>query len=239
VTRVVCTSDLHENWIDVPEGDVLLVAGDITYGFKGDYASQQAVLSHDFFQWAMEQPVEKVVVIAGNHDQSVQAWGWPIVPAKGDKIVYLEDEGVDVCGLRIWGTPWQPYFYSWAFNAPERHGERFLKSKFDLIPDETDIIVCHGPPYGYGDHEPNGMYDHLGYGDTQPRLGSRALADAVRRVDPSLMVCGHIHFGRGVYDVQGKRTQVVNAALVNNKYQAVHSPYVFDVESDQRAVAVG
>lgn len=235
MTRVVCVSDLHENWIDTPECDLLLVAGDLTFGFKHDYASQHKAIATDFFRWATEQPCEKVVCIAGNHDQSVQAWGWPIVG--DDKIVYLQDAGADVCGFRIWGTPWQPWFYNWAFNAPKRGGERFLKGVFDEIPDDTDIIICHGPPYSYGDHEVDGMYEGLGYGDTPKRSGSRALASAVRRVDPLLMVCGHIHQGYGVYNVHGKQTKVANAAIVNYEYKPVNDPLVFDIE-DGRVTAV-
>lgn len=229
MTRVVCVSDLHENWIDTPECDLLLIAGDLTFGFKGDYASQQKTIATDFFQWAMEQPAEKVVCIAGNHDQSVQAWGWPIVPEVGDKLIYLQDSGVDVCGKRIWGTPWQPWFYSWAFNAPKRNGERFLKSKFDLIPDDTDIVICHGPPWGHGDHENDGMYSHAGYGDTPKRSGSHAMHDALYRVEPELMVCGHIHQGYGEYSMTGIDTKVVNAAVVNYEYKPVNEPVIVNL----------
>jgi hypothetical protein len=36
---------------------------------------------------------------------------------------YLQDAGLELFGLRIWGTPWQPWFYDWAFNAPRHNGE--------------------------------------------------------------------------------------------------------------------
>lgn len=230
MTRIVCVSDLHENWIDLPEGDIAVVAGDLTYGFKGDFADQQATLVGPFQEWAARQPVEKIVCIAGNHDQSVETWGWPIRPAKGEKLIYLQDEGVDVCGMRIWGTPWQPYFYDWAFNAPERGGEAFLREKFKLIPDETDIIICHGPPYGAGDSEPKNAYLHLDPSfDSQPRIGSRSLAAAIRRVRPKLMVCGHIHYGYGEYEFKNCPTKIVNAAVVNNTYKPVNAPVVVDV----------
>jgi Icc-related predicted phosphoesterase len=131
--------------------------------------------------------------------------------------------------LRIWGTPWQPWFYNWGFNAPKRGGEAFLRDKFSAIPKETDIIICHGPPHGLGDHEVEGMYEHYGYGDTPARSGSRALGAAMRRVNPKLLVCGHIHQGYGTYEVSGKQTTVVNAAIVNYEYQPVNEPVVLDV----------
>ena len=230
MTRIVCVSDLHENWIDLPEGDIALVAGDLTYGFKGDYADQQSTIIGAFQEWADRQPVEHVICIAGNHDQSVQAWGWPIQGNPNGKVVYLQDGWTKYKGLKIHGTPWQPYFYNWAFNAPERNGERFLKEKFDLIEDDTDIIICHGPPYGAGDHETEGMYEELGYGNkTQPRSGSRALAQRIRQVEPKLMVCGHIHIGYGEYKLPGCSTQIVNAALVNNRYEVANEPIVVDL----------
>ena len=58
-------------------------------------------------------------------------------------IAHLEDAGLELFGLRIWGTPWQPWFYDWAFNAPRRDGEEFLASKFDAIPSNTDVVVAH------------------------------------------------------------------------------------------------
>src|SRR5689334_2006906 len=59
--------------------------------------------------------------------------------------------GVELFGLRIWGSPWHPWFYDWAFNAPRRDAEEFLASKFDAIPGDTDVVVAHGPPRGFGD----------------------------------------------------------------------------------------
>ena len=87
------------------------------------------------------------MLVAGNHDQSIEAWGIP----DGLRCHYLQDAGLELFGLRIWGTPWQPWFYDWAFNAPRRDGEEFLASKFDAIPGDTDIVVAHGPPRGFGD----------------------------------------------------------------------------------------
>jgi Icc-related predicted phosphoesterase len=124
----------------------------------------------------------------------------------------------------LWGTPWQPYFFDWAFNAPERYGEEFLNEKFQKIPRNTDIVICHGPPHGYGDRvgDPN-VSDRTG----QPQAGSRALTDRLSVLQPRLMVCGHIHSGRGIYQLGS--TKVVNASLVNNKYEAVYEPVIVDL----------
>jgi len=102
---------------------------------------------------------EEIVLVAGNHDQSIEAWGMP----NGLRCHYLQDDGIELFGLRLWGTPWQPWFLDWAFNAPRRNGEEFLASKFDLVPEDTDVVVGHGPPRGYGDAalRPGG-HEHVG-----------------------------------------------------------------------------
>jgi Icc-related predicted phosphoesterase len=205
MTAIVCVSDLHEHLIDIPECDLLLIAGDVSFAVKGDLAAKQAFLLGPFKQWLDDIPAREVVLVAGNHDQSIEAWGMP----DGLRCRYLEDQGLELFGLKIWGTPWQPWFNDWAFNAPARHGEPFLASKFALIPADTDIVVCHGPPRGYGDHNAEPGAD--------AHVGSTALTEALGRVRPRLVVCGHIHSGYGRYQLGD--TEIINASLVDNDYR--------------------
>jgi Icc-related predicted phosphoesterase len=226
--NIACVSDLHENLIEIPECDILLIAGDITYGLHNDRAAQQEFLYTRFKNWVESVPARHVVAIAGNHDQSVEDWGWPVKDEWPSKFHYLQDEGVEIEGIKIWGTPWQPWFYSWAFNAPENNGESFLKEKFDMIPRDTDIVICHGPPYGYGDR----------VGDQRDlsaeRVGSKALAAALRDINPRLMVCGHIHAGTGDYRLHGKQTRIINAAVVNQRYEVKRGPFMVRLQPDKR-----
>lgn len=234
IPRVACVSDLHENLIDIPPCDLLLIAGDISYAFKGDLATKQRFLLGPFKDWYKEVPAADVVVVAGNHDQSIEQWGWPADLAEFEHLHYLQDEGIELHGLRLWGTPWQPWFYSWAFNAPRLGGEEFLAERFGLIPDDTDIVICHGPPKNLGD----------GVGSErpgQPHVGSTALLSALRRVQPRLAVVGHIHSGHGHYRLavddptdywEGtppRVVDVVNAAIVDENYRAVNAPIVLDL----------
>ncbi len=57
----------------------------------------------------------------------------------------MEDEPTNVYGIKIWGSPWQPWFYDWGFNL--ERGEKCLE-KWNLIPKDTDILLTHGPPIG-------------------------------------------------------------------------------------------
>jgi Icc-related predicted phosphoesterase len=197
MTRIVCTADIHEHLPEIPECDLLLIAGDVSFALKGDLATEHAFLEGPFAEWLERVPAAETVLIAGNHDQSIEAWG---VPA-GLRCHYLEDAGAELCGLKVWGTPWQPWFYDWAFNAPREDGERFLAEKFALIPSDADIVICHGPPRGYGDQG----------------KGSSALTDVVQRLQPRLVLAGHIHPGYGRYRLG--ETEIINAAYVDNDYQ--------------------
>lgn len=214
MTSIVCVSDLHEHLVDIPACDLLLIAGDVSFGFREDFAAMHAFLEAEFAAWLERVPADEVVLVAGNHDKSIEAWGMP----DGLRCSYLADEGVERFGLRIWGTPWQPWFGDWAFNAPRDDGEAFLARKFDAIPDDTDIVVAHGPPYGYGDLVPRGGGRHV---------GSSALTAAIDRVQPRLVVCGHIHPGFGRY--RHGETEILNVSLVDDDYQPVNPVVQLDL----------
>jgi Icc-related predicted phosphoesterase len=205
VTTIVCTSDLHEHLVDIPACDLLLIAGDVSFAFKGDLTAKHAFLAGEFKDWLDGVPADEIVLVAGNHDQSIEAQGIP----DGLRCHYLEDAGLELFGLRIWGTPWQHWFHDWAFNAPRHNGEEFLASKFDAIPADTEIVVAHGPPHGFGDRT------------RQTHVGSTAMTAALERVQPRLMVCGHIHPAYGRYRLGA--TEVINASLVDEDYRPVNA----------------
>ena len=95
---------------------------------------------------------------------------------------YLQDSTTEIYGIKIYGTPWQPKFCGWAFNL-ERGQE--LMDKWDLIPDDTDILITHTPPVGYGDLCSSGT-----------RAGCVDLLLSVQhRIQPKYHVYGHIHEG--------------------------------------------
>src|SRR3954451_6223766 len=92
------------------------------------------------------------------------------------------------------------------------NGEEKVASKFGAVPADTDVVICHGPPRGLG--------DHTGRKHGQPHVGSSALTETIERVQPRLLVCGHIHSGYGRYRLG--ETDIVNAALVDNDYCLVN-----------------
>jgi Icc-related predicted phosphoesterase len=139
-------------------------------------------------------------------------------------INYLCDSGVEIEGYNIWGSPWTPKFgYGWAWNAYVSEGEAiitkgtWIKEKWDLIPGNTDILVTHGPPYGYLDK----VLDFtLGCSRS---VGCQELREAVDEVCPKAHIFGHIHEGAGI-KVAETGTVLVNASQLNEAYQLIHKP---------------
>jgi len=205
--KVVCLSDTHERHEDirVPEADLLLHAGDFT--FRGE-----AFAIIKFNSWLHSLPHKNKVVIAGNHDflfQNNRAVARSLLSAA----TYLEDSGTVIDGLKIWGTPWQPWFHDWAFNLIS---EAELKEKFDLIPEGTDILIAHSPP--------KGILDRTGMG---VQVGSSALLEAIYRIKPRLVVFGHVHEAYGI--TEKDQMIFVNACNCNLAYHPVNRPIVVEL----------
>jgi hypothetical protein len=178
----------------------------------------------NFFTWMNSlSNYEHKVFIAGNHD-----WGFQDNPDFVKEtledyyphIDYLEDDmyvlGDDYqSAIKIWGSPWQPEFYNWAFNLP-RNGEE-LKAKWDMIPMNTDILITHGPAWGYVDTVEGRRGEHL---------GCELLAERIKVVKPKIHLCGHIHTGNG-YMFDGD-THYINASVLNERYNYAHKPFHID-----------
>ncbi|HVS34935.1 MAG TPA: metallophosphoesterase [Gemmataceae bacterium] len=215
MVTVTAMSDLHGNLPLVSPCDLLLIAGDLTPGLGIE--AQADWLDGKFRNWLERVPAREVVAVAGNHD-----WIFERAPQLVPRLRwhYLQDGGVELFGLKIYGTPWQPRFFDWAFNLDEPE----LAIKFNQIPEGTDIVVCHGPPLGFGDLAPR-----LGGGE---HVGSPSLLNRVLAVRPQLCVFGHIHEGRGVYQHDG--VTFANVSVVDHRYDNVYTPMVFQIEPRNR-----
>lgn len=223
-----CVSDLHGEFPELEGGDLLIIAGDCT-------SNDHVRAWQNFFEWLEKQKYRKKVMIAGNHDNFCKHWVITgtltsaefeeMYPGEKPDFDYLCDSGTEFEGLKIWGTPW-----SLGFSGVNPHckaftgSERELASKYELIPDNTDILISHSPSWGH----------HDSLSRTGQRMGSPALTHWIaQHVNTlKLFVCGHIHEGYGIYDVRklqdeigDKRTTVfVNAAHMNADYEPVNEP---------------
>eukprot|EP00755_Sulcionema_specki_P006928 Sspe_Gene.36821::Locus_17796_Transcript_1_1_Confidence_1.000_Length_1088::g.36821::m.36821 len=224
--RVVCVSDTHgmERRIkSIPDGDVLVHAGDITN------QGEQAQLRR-FNEWLGDLPHKHKVVIAGNHDLSLDG-DWVAkrrtlppdeVRAAVEKTKalltnvthYLEDSSAVIDGVHFWGSPSSPEFCDWGFNLPRGDACRL---KWAECPEGTDVMITHGPPIGRGDLCSSG--DSAGCVD---------LLQTLYTIRPKYHVSGHIHEGYGVY--YDGVTTCLNASICDLRYRPVHKPLVFDVK---------
>lgn len=206
--RIVAISDTHARHRaipEVPEGDVLVHAGDMTSVGEPEHVIE-------FNAWLGELPHAHKIVIAGNHDFPFERAPASVEPLLTN-CVYLRDSAVVIEGMTFYGSPWQPAFMDWAFNL-ERGSE--LRAKWDLIPDGTDVLVTHGPPAGHGDTTVRGE-----------AVGCADLMDAVRRVRPKVHIFGHIHEGAGETEEDG--TRFVNASSVTDRYKPSNPAIVIDI----------
>lgn len=222
--RITTISDTHTKHKsltnDLIGGDILIHSGDISsMGYPREI--------ENFCKWFDKiNNYDIKIFIAGNHDylfqdehetamEIVNSYKW---------ITYLQDDwvgfgkGNDV-PVKIYGSPWQPEFYNWAFNLPRAGTE--LEQKWNMIPDDTDILVTHGPAWGYGDVV-FGRYDHL---------GCERLIDRVMILGTPIHVFGHIHSGYG-YSTDGT-THFINSSVLNESYTYGKQPIItFDWEKD-------
>ncbi|TAQ89101.1 hypothetical protein B7494_g2592 [Chlorociboria aeruginascens] len=204
-TRFVCISDTHNaspnSAFKLPQGDVLIHAGDLTN--QGTYSELQKTI-----QWIEEADFEAKIVIAGNHDITLDTdfysqYGLyfhnqdPQDPSKCQEllrsasILWLKHEQMRVTlrsptgprtTFKIFGSPLSPAKGMWAFGYGPDEGATI----WNRIPLDTDIVVTHTPP----------KY-HCDEAKERRAVGCEALRQSLWRVRPRLAICGHVHEGRG------------------------------------------
>ena len=185
-------------------------AGDISY------RSTQPEIE-DFLDWFGKQPFSHKVFIAGNHDFFFEREKDALIRRLLPKTVhYLKEESCLINGLRIWGSPYTPWFFRWAFN--KKRGEPLAKL-WRLIPPDTDILLTHGPVYGILDTALN-----------ERHTGDVDLLNRVMEVRPKAHVCGHIHEAYGM--VKRKGVRFVNACVLNEAYELANKPIVFELSPE-------
>jgi len=208
--RLVLISDTHakHRQFKIPDGDVLIHAGDI---MNSGYDSSEI---RDFNNWIGDLPHTHKLVIAGNHDRLFEAHR--STRNLLTNATYLENSGVEIEGVKFWGSPAQPEFCNWAFNY--KRGEE-IDRIWKMIPDDTNVLITHGPPAGHRDWISEGSES----------LGCRNLLTHVKRIKPKIHVFGHLHGGHGE-DHDGS-THYVNASLLNEAYWPTNEPIVFELDT--------
>jgi hypothetical protein len=233
--KVTCLSDLHGDRPVLGGGDLLIVAGDCT---AMDKVSQW----QQFGFWLNAQKYQHKVWIAGNHDEVIEAnIGYAREFCAG--ATYLQDSGIEIGfdveveedhkfrgtiqytvnkKLKIWGTPWTNYFegVNPDCDAFMLRSEFQLQDKYELIPEDTDILVTHGPCFG--------RLDETLYGDRPGSTALRSRVDFLRTKRLRYHVHGHIHEAYGMHEEGGLTT--LNVSRMNRDYRPVNKIVNFEIK---------
>ena len=198
------TNDLKGGWMIIHAGDV---------SNRGEITD-----INEFTEWFGNLPYKHKIFIAGNHDFGFEVYNHNpnngiIIP---EGVTYLMDTMVEIEGIKIYGTPWQPRFYDWAFNVDR--GEEIAK-KWENIPNDVDILITHGPVYGILDDTITGY-----------KAGCEDLYNRIMEIKPKLHVCGHIHWGYGERQYNG--TTFINASSLGERYTYDNKPIVLDYDEE-------
>jgi len=246
--KLVTLSDTHGKhhnavFPEVPAGDILIHAGDATR--KGTLDELD-----NFFKWFSSLPHQYKIFVAGNHDigldpefvddrrlyipeeerleqaREMSLKAEQLIP---DNVIYLKDSFVEIEDpgmhrkLKIYGSPFTPRFLNWAFL---RNRGPAMEDKWSSIPNDTDILVTHGPAYGHGDVAPPWILSRY-----QRSVGCLELLKKILEVKPKIHVFGHIHGGRGIYQSDELPTTSMNSSICTESYAPTNLPLTFDLDT--------
>jgi Icc-related predicted phosphoesterase len=209
--KITAISDTHGNHsqVEIPEGDIIVHCGD----FAGKSNLDEVV---DFCDWFTGLNFRHRILVAGNHDRYVKKRETEFLKIAADRnIIYLENRSVRIQNYNFYGSPYSKKF------AP---GSAFLytdepeaRKLWNLIPKETDILITHGPPLGYGDYST----------EEKKHAGCPFLLEKVKEIKPLLHIFGHIHTGFGI-EIDGD-TLFANASLADETWNIVNKPLVISL----------
>ena len=211
--QICCIADTHNvyEYLELSKGDILIHAGDIdAYKYSSELKS--------FVKWLDLQNFKYKIVIAGNHDGFIYNNPEAREILKGH-CIYLENNGVEIEGIKIWGSPITPRFGRWFFMV-ERGKE--IKRYWDMIPKDTNILITHGPSYGILDRTK--LFNNVGCMDLRNKIPELKYL--------KFHIFGHIHEGYGKYKnlKNEKGATFINASVVNEAYELVNEPIIVEYE---------
>jgi len=207
--KVCAMSDLHGYKVDIPKCDVLVVAGDISS--SGD----ETWFKNDFIPYLSENKDKYDIcfLVFGNHDDKIQMANITNVP---NYIKILTNTEYKYKNKKFFGSPYSKYTPE-IYKTMNTLIESSLKMLFECIPEDTDILITHSPPYGIGDVVVN---------ETE-HLGSVSLLERIKIVKPKIHIFGHIHTGEKYTKENG--TKHYNVSILGENYKITNKPIIIDV----------
>lgn len=187
----------------IPEGDVIVHAGDFTEaGTKSE--------TDAFLRWFSALPHKYKILVAGNHDFYLEKHSSSLDQIIPENIIYLMNSGIKIGNFNFWGSPYTPGNGAWAFNDTPG---KTMSQYWDEIPENTDFLITHCPPYG--------ILDEL---DNKRHIGCPKLVQRIHQIRLPHHVFGHNHNDYGI--VRTRQTMFINAASLDNRYRLINAPLV-------------
>lgn len=199
--KIVCISDTHNHHqvLDgiIPTGDILIHGGDIA--IHGSILEIQ-----QFIDWFSQLPHKYKIFVGGNHDGALEHSRYLInIPTN---VIYLENELVEIEGLKIWGSPVSPPYRSFGFMWDDLKRQALYANT-----PKCDILINHSPALG--------SLDKI---IEERHVGCEFLKEAIERIKPRLVISGHIHEGYGKIEQNG--IIYVNASIMTRYYKPLNQP---------------
>lgn len=216
--KICAFSDTHgqHRLLNILPSDILCIAGDISpLTIQGRKSEMLKWLKEDFLPWCEELPVNKIFITFGNHELALSHSEKEVFDLvdQNSKVTFLLNDGTEYKGFKIWGSPLSNKFGNWAYMKSEEEQIEIFKT----MPDNVDILIVHGPPYGACDiclQHPYGNFNHL---------GNSALTLVMREKAPKITLCGHLHTGKDCEKLEEKFL-VYNVSVLNEQYKIFREP---------------
>ena len=233
--RLVAISDLHGNLPEGLEAEICLIGGDISpLDIQFNMLKMEEWLSNVFCPWILSVEVDRVFLVAGNHDAWFErATEWRILELQrktNHKLVYLRNDTVKYTSnggkeYTIFGTPYCHIFGRWPFMRPSEK----LTEKFKEIPEKVDIILSHDPPFGISDAD---VILQSGHKDSfSSHIGNHELTERLREIEFKYCFCGHIHSGsHELFELPEESGKfIANISLLDEAYDVAYRPLVIEI----------
>jgi len=208
MTTFIHISDTHQYLpTHLPQADILIHSGDFSFlpknAFLDVMLNELVKLNNYFSSLLTAGTFKKIILVPGNHDYIFEKHEYIARQVLSSATVLINESTVYE-DIKLYGSPITPEFCRWAFNV--KRGSD-IKQYWDLIPNDTDILITHGPPAG--------ILDSIQW--VGAPLGCEELLEAVKRVKPRYHLFGHIHDGNGTLRVD--KTTFINSSIMNEKYK--------------------
>ena len=232
--KLAIISDIHCKWnkVQIPECDVLISCGD--YSFQGEKH-----VVEDFHKWLNKQEAGYIISVQGNHETWVEknfAQAKEIAEKACPGVHFIDEGAVEIEGVKFYGSAITPFFCNWAWNRARSEAEQvqyqprtgrmsiipLIKPHWDKIPDDTQILITHGPPHGILDK----VYEYDGV-TVREQVGCKLLMDRIHALKQIKMHCfGHIHGSSGEQSFMG--VKYINASICDEQYQPTNPVRIFE-----------